>query len=148
LEGSGPEEKSADFVIANMACRYVLTVKRYDRDVEVEEVPVRYIPKISRDGVFKPRAADERDEKIELRETVVSFVNPSKQLNFTGIGFFAPTTFTIFLANAEKDLEIASESNFLTRTYKVEIRNAQAGLRILINREIYSNGQWVNAFNK
>jgi hypothetical protein len=149
LEGSGPEGSSADVVVQNTACRYVLTVKRYDRDGEAEkEVQVRYIPKINRDGVSKPRPAGERDEKIGFRETVVSFVNPSKPLNFTGIAYFAPTTFTVFLANAEKDLTVASESNFITHTYKVEIKNAAAALRISINKELYSNGQWVNAFGK
>lgn len=147
LEGSGPEEKSADIVVENTACRYVLTVKRYDRDGETEkDVQVRFIPKINK--VFNARPAGERDQKIGFREAVVPFVNPSKQLNFTGIAFFAPTTFTVYLANAEKDLTIASESNFLTRSYKVEIKNAQAALRISINRELYSNGQWVNAFSK
>jgi hypothetical protein len=126
----------------------VLTVRRYDRDEEAEkEVQVRYISKINK-GVFKPRPAGDRDEKIGFRETVIPFLNPSKLLNFTGIAFFAPTTFTICLANAEKDLTIASESNFLTHTYKVEIKNAQAALRISIHRELYSNGQWVNAFGK
>ncbi len=149
LEGSGPEEKSADFVIQNTACRYVLTVRRYDRDEDVEkEVRVRFIPKIHRGGDFKPRPSEERDEKIGVRETVVSFVNPSEPLNFTGIAILAPTTFTVFLANAEKDLMIASVSNFLTRAYNVEIKNAKATLRISINREIYSNGQWTNAFGR
>ena len=147
FEGSGPEEKSVDFVIENAACRYVLTVKRYDRDGDSEkEVPVKYIPKISRGWVFK--SFPENHQKIGLAEDVVTFISPSKELNFTGITFFAPTTFTVFLANVEKDQTLASESNLLTRTYKVEIKNAQAALRISINREIYSNGQWVNAFNK
>ena len=149
LEGSSPDGSSTDVVVQNAACRYVLTVKRYDRDGEAEkEVQVRYIPKINRDGVFKPRPAEDRDEKIGFRETVVPFVNPSKPLNFTGIAFFAPTTFTVYLANVEKDLTIASESNFLTHTYKVEIKSAAAALRISINKELYSNGQWVNAFGK
>ncbi|MDP1868252.1 MAG: hypothetical protein Q8L13_18190 [Bradyrhizobium sp.] len=149
LEGGGPEDKSADFVIQNTFCRYVLTVKRYERDGEVEkEVLVRHIPKIHRNEISKSRAPADRDEKIGYRETVVRFLNPSKPLDFTGIAILAPTTITVFLANTEKDLKVASESNFLTRTYKIEIKNAQAALRISINREIYSNGQWVNAFNK
>jgi hypothetical protein len=149
LEGSGPEEKSADFVVENTACRYVLTVKRYDRDGEAEkEVQVRYISKINKDGTFEARPARDGDQKIGFSETVVSFVNPSKELNFTGIAYFAPTTFTVFLANVEKDLTITSHSNFLTHTYNVEIKNAQAALRISINKELYSNGQWVNAFGK
>lgn len=146
LEGSGLEEKSADFVVQNTSCRYVLTVRRYDRDQQTEkEVQVSHIPKINH---VQARPVEDRDQKIGFREAVVSFVKPLEQLNFTGIAFFAPTTFTVFLANAEKDLMIASESNSLTRTYKVEIKNAQAALRISINREIYLNGQWVNAFNK
>jgi hypothetical protein len=36
LEGSGPEGIVADFVVENAACRYVLTVKRYDRDGDAE----------------------------------------------------------------------------------------------------------------
>jgi len=146
LEGSGPEEKSADFVVQNTSCRYVLTVRRYARDGEAEkEVLVSHIPKIDH---VKARPVEDRDQKIGFRETVVSFVSPSKPLNFTGIAFFAPTTFTVFLANAEKDLIVASESNFLTRTYNVEIKNAQAALRISINKEFHSNGQWVNAYGK
>jgi hypothetical protein len=147
LDGSGPEGKSADIVVGNTACRYVLTVRRYDRDQEVEkEVQVGFISKINRDWVFEPRPAG--DQKIGFRETVVQFVDPSKSLNFTGTVFFAPTTSTVFLANAEKDVTIASESNFLTHTYKVEIKNAQAALRISINKELNSNGQWVNAYRK
>lgn len=149
VEGNGPEGKSADFVVQNTACRYVLTVKRYDRDGEVEkEVQARDLPKINKDPMFKARPAGDRDQKIGFRETVVPFVNPARQLNFTGIAFFAPTTFTVFLANAEKDLAVASQSNFLTHTYNVEIKNAAAVLRISINKELYSNGQWANAFGK
>jgi hypothetical protein len=147
VEGNGPEGKSADVVVQNTACRYVLTVKRYDRDGDVEkEVQARDIPKINRS--FKAPLAGDRDQKIGFRETVVPLENPLKPLNFTGIAYFAPTTFTVFLANAEKDLAIASESNFLTHTYKVEIKNAEATLRISIDKEFYSNGQWVNAFSK
>jgi hypothetical protein len=149
LEGGGPDRSSADFVVQNTACKYVLTVKRYDRDEDAEkEVQARDLPIIHKGGVFKPRPADDRDEKIGFRESTVLFDNPSKLLNFTGIAFFAPTTFTVYLANAENDLTIASESNFLTHTYKVEIKNAHAALRISINKELYSNGEWVNAFGK
>jgi hypothetical protein len=146
-EGSGPEDSSADFVVENTACRYVLAVKRYDQDGDVEkEVQARDLPKINH--VFNARLPQERDQKIGFRETIVPLVNPSKSLNFTGIAFFAPMTLTVYLASVEKDLKIASESNFLTRTYKVEIKNAQAALRISIVKEFYSNGRWVNAFNK
>jgi hypothetical protein len=147
-EGNGAEGSSADFVVENTACRYVLTVKRYDRDGEAEkEVQVRG-PKINKDWVFKAPPAGHRDEKIGFGESTMLFDKPSKPLNFTGTAFFAPTTFTVFLASVEKDLTIASESNFLTHTYKVEIKNAAAALRISINKELYSNGQWVNAYGK
>jgi hypothetical protein len=124
-EGSGPN--STDFVVQNAACRYVLTVKRYDRDGEVEkEVPVRRgsPPPLKveppEDGAVEPRKVEgiemrgdsihidparlAGDQKIGFTETSVPFDNPSKPLNFTGIAFFAPTTFTVYLANAEKDL--------------------------------------------
>jgi hypothetical protein len=97
---------------------------------------------------LKPRPVEDRDDKIGFRETIVLFDNPSKPLSFTGIATFAPTTLTVYLANVEKDLVIASESNFLTHTYKIEIKNAQAALRISINKELYSNGQWVSAYGK
>jgi len=127
----------------------VLTVKRYDQDgVAEKEVQARNLPRIDKDWVFKARPAEDRDDKIGLSHSTVPFDNPSKPLNFTGIAFFVPTTFTVYLANAEKDLTIASESNFLTHTYQVEIKNAQAALRISINKELYSNGQWVNAYSK
>jgi hypothetical protein len=168
-ERNSAEGKSADFVVQNAACRYLLTVKRYDRDGEVEkEVQVRQrrpsplkierpasravesqnIPGIKSqvDRIHIDPGLLAGDEKIGFTETTMPFDNPSKPLNFTGIAFFAPTTFTVYLANVEKDLTIASESNFLTHTYKVEIKSAQAALRISINRELYSNGQWVNAF--
>jgi hypothetical protein len=149
LEGGGPEGSRADVVVENTACRYVLTVKRYDRDGEAEkEVQAKDLPRINKDRVFKAPPAGHRDEKIGFSESVVLFDHPSKLLNFTGTAFFAPTTFTVFLANAEKDLTVASESNLLTHTYKVEIKNAQAALRISIAKELYSNGQWVNAYNK
>ncbi len=44
--------------------------------------------------------------------------------------------------------QASAESNFLTHTYKVEIKNTQAALRISINKELYSNGQRVNAYSK
>jgi hypothetical protein len=148
LEGGGREGNRADFVVENTACRYVLTVKRYDRDGEAEkEVEAKDLPKINKDWKFKAPPAGNRDEKIGFSESVVMFDHP-KPLDFTGTAFFAPTTFTVFLANAEKDLTIASESNFLTHTYKVEIKNAQAALRISIAKELYSNGQWVNAYSR
>lgn len=146
-EGSGPEGSNSGFVVENTACRYVLAVKRYDQDGDVEkEVQARDLPKINHD--FNVRPAKERDQKIGFREETVPLVNPSKSLNFTGIAFFAPTTLTVYLASVEKDLKIASESNFLTHTYKVEIKNAEAALRISITKEFYSNGQWVNAYGK
>jgi hypothetical protein len=148
-EGNGQDASSADFVVGNTACRYVLTVKRYDRDGEAEkEVRVRDLGKINKDWVFKAPPAGDRDQKVGFSEVTVPLVSPSKPLNFTGIAFFAPTTFTVYLANAEKDLTIASESNFLTHAYKVEIKNAQAALRISINKELYTNGRWVNAYGK
>jgi hypothetical protein len=148
-EGGGPVGSNADFVVENKACRYVLTVKRYDRDGDVEnEVQARDLPKINKDWVFKATPAVERDQKIGFSESMIRFDGPSKPLNFTGTAFFAPTTFTVFLATVEKDLTIASKSNFLTHTYNVEIKNAEAALRISINKELYSNGRWVNAFNK
>jgi hypothetical protein len=148
-EGGGPDGSSADFVVENTACRYVLTVKRYDRDGGAEkEVQAIDLPKIYKDWVFKASPAGNRNDKIGFSESSLRFDNPLKSINFTGTAFFAPTTFTVFLASVEKDLTIASESNFLTHTYKVEIKSAQAALRISINRELYSNGQWVNAFSK
>lgn len=145
--GSAPDGTSADVIVQNASCRYVLAVKRFEReDQEEKVVPVKYIPTVPR--VFKPRPDNIRDDKRGLGEQGVSFVSPSKRIDFTGIAFFATTTFTIYLANADKDLKIASESDFLTHTYKVEIKNAQAALRILINKEFYSNGQWVNAYGK
>jgi hypothetical protein len=148
-EGGGPDGSDADFVVKNTACRYALTVKRYDRDGDIEkEVQARDLPKVEKGWVFKPDPAGDRDQKIGFSESTLQFDVPSKPLNFTGIAYFAPTTFTVFLANAEKDLTIASESNFLTHTYKVEIKNAEAALRISITKELYSNGKWVNAFAK
>jgi hypothetical protein len=114
----------------------------------LKEVPAKDLPRINKDWVFKAPPARHRDEKIGVSASTVLFVNPSNPLNFTGIAFFAPTTFTVYLANAEKDLTAASESNFLTHTYNVEIKNAQAALRISITKELYSNGQWVNAYSK
>ncbi|WJR76459.1 hypothetical protein [Bradyrhizobium sp. NP1] len=149
LDGSNSDGKRADFFVQNAACRYVLTVKRYDRDGDAEkEVQARDIPKINKDWVFKPPPAGKRDDRIGFGETIAPFDNPSKPLNFTGIAFFAPTTLTIYLANVEKDLTIASESNLLTHTYKVDIGNAQAALRISISKELYSNGQWVTAYGR
>jgi hypothetical protein len=146
-EGSGAERSVADLVVENTACRYVLTVRRYDRDGDVEkEVQARDLPKINKDWVFKAPPVGYRDEKIGFGESTVLFDKPAKPLNFTGIAFFAPTTFTVYLASVEKELTIASESNFFTHTYKVEIKNPEAALRISINKELYSNGQWVNAF--
>lgn len=148
-EGSGPKGSHATFVVENTACRYVLTVKRYDRDGDVEkEVQPRDLPKINKDWEFKAPPVGDRDQKIGFSESAVRFDSPSKPLNFTGTAFFAPTTFTVFLANVEKDLTIASESNFLTHTYKVEIKSATAALRISISRELYRDGQWVNAFSR
>lgn len=147
MGGTGPEEKSADLVVQNSTCRYVLTVKRYDRDGETEtEVQAKYRPQADARWI-SPRP-NEKDEKIGLAKSIVQFVDSPNHLNFTGIAFFAPTTFTVYLANAEKDLLIASESNSLTRAYNVEIKNAKAALRISINREFYSNGRWVNAFRR
>lgn len=97
---------------------------------------------------FELRPVKDGDEKFGFDEVVIPFVNPSQSLNFAGIAVFAPTTFTINLANVEKDISISSESNFLTHTYTVEIKNPQAPLRISINKELYSNGQWVNAYAK
>ncbi len=147
VAGRGPDGTSADVIVQNASCRYVLAVKRFEREDEEEKVVrVKYIPTVPR--VLEPRPAKIRDDKDGLGEEGVSFVNPSRRLDFTGMAFFAPTTFTIYLANADKDLKIASESNFRTHTYKVEIKNAQAALRISINKELYSNGQWVNAYPK
>ena len=149
----------------------MLTVTRYDRDGEVEkEVQVRRrsSPPLKIEppegGAVEPQKIEGIEmqgdkihidparlaghEKIGFSESSVPFDNPSKSMNFAGIAFFAPTTFTVYLANAEKDLTIASESNFLTHAYKVEIKNAQAALRISINKELYSNGRWVNAYGK
>jgi hypothetical protein len=148
-QGNGSD--SAEFVIRNAACRYVLTVNRYDRDGDVEkEVRARDLAKIDQGWTFLDTAGlkGDRNDWIGLNEAIVPFDNPANPLNFTGIAFFAPTTFTVFLANTEKDLTIGSESNFLNHTYKVEIKNAQATLRISINKELYSNGQWVNAYGK
>jgi len=166
-----PDSGSNDegFVVQNSACRYVLTVKRYDLDGDAEkEVPVsrrrppplkieppeggavepEKIPGIERreDSIHIDGAGLAGDQKIGFTETGIRFEDSSKPVNFTGIAFFAPTTLTIYLANVEKDLKIASESNFLSHSYKVEIKNSQAALRISIVKEFYSNGQWVNAF--
>jgi hypothetical protein len=149
LEGGGPDGSNADFVVENMACRYVLTVKRYDRDGDAEkELQAIDLPKINKDWVFKAAPAGNQDDKIGFSESTVRFDSPSKPLNFTGTAFFTPTTFTVFLASVEKNLTIASESNFLTHTYKVEIKNPEAILRISISKELYSNGHWVNGFSK
>ena len=146
-EGRGPDGNSAVFVVGNEACRYVLTVKRYDRDGDAQkEVQAKDLSKIS--GSFKARPAKDRDQKIGFAEAIVPLINPANPLNFTGIAYFAPTSFTVYLANADKDLTIASESNSLTNSYKVEIKNANAGLRISIGREIYSSGLWVNVLGK
>jgi hypothetical protein len=146
-EGRGPEGSNAVFVVGNDACRYVLTVKRYDRDGDVEkEVQARDLPKIYRS--FEARPVEGRDQKIGFREVRVPLINPLNPLNFTGIAFFAPTTFTVCLANADKDLTLASESNSLTNTYKVEIKNGDAVLRISISREIYTSGLWVNVLGR
>ena len=149
--GNG-SESSADFVVQNESCRYVLTIKRYDRDGGDEKpVPVRDLPEVAQMNpkfVDPVRPASERDDKVGFNESTVPFDNPLKSLSFTGIAFFAPTTFTVFLANVQKDLAIASESNLLTHTYKVEIGNADAVIRISINKELYLDGQWTNAFNK
>jgi hypothetical protein len=147
-EGDGADGGNAGFVIGNASCRYVLTVKRYDRDGDVEkEVQSKGIQKVNKD--FRaPSAVQTNDQKIGFSHAVIPLINPSKLLDFTGIASFAPTTFMVYLANADKDIAISSESNFLTRAYKLEIKNAQAALRISINREFYSKGQWVNAFGK
>lgn len=150
VEGTDPEGTSADLVVGNAACRYVLTVRRFEReDGEEKAVRVKDLPKVEKNlKYFKPPPAKDQDDKGGFREERIPFVDSSKPLDFTGMAFFAPMTLTVYLANAANDLEIASESNFLTHTYKVEIKNAQAALRISINKEFYSNGQWVNAYDK
>jgi hypothetical protein len=163
------------FVVQNSTCRYLLTVRRYDRDGEVEkDLQIRRTPPplppikveqqeglpanspinpVIRTPEYKVKSdpidlsGNSRDEKIGFEETHVRFEKPSYPLNFTGIAFFAPTTLTVYLANAERDLTIASESNFLTHDYKIEIKNPKAVLRIAVDKEFYSNGQWKNAYS-
>jgi hypothetical protein len=163
------------FVVQNSTCRYLLTVRRYDRDGEVEkDLQIRRTPPplppikveqqeglpanslidpIIRTPEYKVKSdpidvsGNSRDEKIGFEETHVRFEKPSHLLNFTGIVFFAPTTLTVYLASVERDLTIASESNFLTHDYKIEIKNPNAVLRIAVDKEFYSNGQWKNAYS-
>lgn len=146
VNAGGADETSADVIVQNATCRYVLTVKRYEgREGDEKVVPVKNIPKI--DGeLFKPRPMKDRGDKGWFNEAVVPFADPSKPVNFTGIAFFSPATLTIYLANADKDLKISSESNFLAHSYTVEIKNPRAVLRISINKELYSNGHWTNAY--
>jgi hypothetical protein len=148
VDGRGADKASASLVVENADCRYVLTVRRYEREEGEEKiVSVGEIPEVGRER-FVPRSVKAGDEKFGFDEVAMRYANSSHALNFTGLAFFAPTTFTINLANVEKDISISSESNFLSHSYTVEIKNPQAALRISIRKELYSNGQWANAYAK
>ena len=59
-----------------------------------------------------------------------------------------PETAIRMLQQAVKEGPDRTSHHHTLGTYTVEIKSPQAALRISINKELYSNGQWVNAYPK
>jgi hypothetical protein len=99
--------------------------------------PVQAVPLYN----IRPQHPDE--SMVDRRH--IEFDAPTEAINFIGLMYFAPRSFSVHIVDAAEDLDIESRKDHETKQYEVSFRNPVARVSLAITKEIYLN-RWVKVF--
>jgi hypothetical protein len=167
------ENNAEDFFFENRHCRYFLTVKRYDIADGVEtEATIGRPPsaelsnRTGRDPPDQKRSDSSSDNPVYVKDNriVISLdrIDPGKvgytqlgvrfqsrnDMDATGIVYFGPKSFTIYLVNVAENFMLESEKDRDMRAYQVNLRNAQSRISLSIKKEVAVDGLWTKVFGE
>jgi hypothetical protein len=106
-------------------------------------------PGVRRDGneaVIDLKSLD--PDAIGTTSRGTTFVSPNPSLSFSGIMWFGPKNFTLYIGNPSQDLIIESRKNVKTRAYEVDLSNSEARLRFSIRKEVRVEETWLSEFDE
>jgi mercuric ion transport protein len=78
----------------------------------------------------------------------IDFDSPEKPIEFSGILYFGPQSFSAYLVNVAADLSIESRKKPDIGVHELDVRNAGARIRLDVTKEVRSNGFWIKAPGK
>jgi hypothetical protein len=162
------ESNSMKWVLGNRACRYTLTVKKfvtkdgqetqlalYNDDEIVKEKfeallrvmaespearPVQPGGPIEIEGDKVIIRVDKSDpDKAGVSLNGVGFESSDKRKEYTGIFYFAPKSFTVFIADAP-DYKIGYRKDAANKSHEIDIANSESRLSISLQKEVLGNG--------
>jgi hypothetical protein len=71
------------------------------------------------------------------------FASSEPAIGFSGMVWFGPKNFSIYIGNAPKDLTVESHKNTLAGAYELDIRNMVARIRLLIRKDVRVGDTWM-----
>jgi hypothetical protein len=87
-------------------------------------------------------------DRVGTVEMGIRFVSSEPTLPFSGLMWFGPSNFSLYIGDAASDLSIETWRNIATKAYEVDIKNANARMRFSIRKEVYVGESWIDEFDE
>jgi hypothetical protein len=155
-------DNSREAVFSKAGCRYVLRVQRFEKQNGAEvglpiftlaqEVPQRAGNRSSQAKL--PVGVSVEKNRIRIDPTAIDpgqlgntqlsirFNEPKRKIDFNGMIYFGPKSFTVYLTNVEPELAVDTRFDDAARAHWIDIKNADSRVQLVLWREILSDGTW------
>lgn len=159
---------SREFIFSNASCKYTIAVKRHMvTDAMKHEVAPKLtdipelLAQLKADSAIQPanpniRGSINTDKKITMtREDAnnsgylqlgINYGAAEPPIDFSGIAFFGPHNFSLYLGNVPDDVQADAKGVADTRSYNLSVGNSNASMDFTLAKEVLLDGIWIKVF--
>jgi hypothetical protein len=172
-EGEGKKRSAATFLLTTLSCRFTIAATKFAlhdgieseiplgasysgpaalTDREQTKKPIENSPSsagISAQGAtFSLNVKRIDPDLVGTTELFRSFALSEPMLTFSGMAWFGPKNFSVYVAGVPEDLRVETRSNGASKTLELDLVNAKARIRISIKKDVLVGNSWVTEFGE